>query len=97
MRRAILLALLLAGCVAEPGEAPVEKTAKPAMAAAPRPRIVIPERLRSCPTPPTVPPAPRTVEQIGAYARALEASRAECAARLRQVIEKIDAAKRSGP
>lgn len=86
MRYAVLLALLLAGCVDEPAK---PRHAMPAPAAVTAPPIEIPPRLRSCPMPPTAPPAPRTVDQLGAYAVALEANRAECAERLRLVVEMI--------
>lgn len=92
MRRFVLVALLLAGCEAAPAAAPVAKMAPvTAPAAVSAPPIEIPARLRSCPLPPTVPPVPRTVEQLGAYAIALEANREECAERLRLVIEMIEA------
>jgi len=91
VRPAILLALLLAGCAAKPAEAPVAHQAAPAPVAVTAPPIEIPPRLRSCPIPPTAPQAPRTVEQIGAYAIALEANRAECAERLRLVVQMIEA------
>lgn len=90
MRRAVLLALLLSGCAATPAEAPAEKHASPAPVAVTAPPIEIPPRLRSCPLPPTAPPAPRTVEQLGAYAIALEENRVECAERLRLVVQMIE-------
>lgn len=89
MRRAVLLALLLSGCMAAPAGAPAEKVAL-ALVAVTAPPIEIPPRLRSCPLPPTAPPAPRTVEQLGAYAIALEANRAECAERHRLVVQMIE-------
>ncbi len=89
MRRAVLLALLLTGCAAKPADAPADKSA-PAPAAVAAPAIEIPARLRSCPMPPTAPPAPRTVEQLGAYAIALEANRAECAYRLKRLVDLVE-------
>lgn len=91
--RALCLALLLAGCAIVPQQ-------QAAPVAAPAARPLPPEELTVCPVGPEIPvePAtPRTVEQVLAWAAALEealerseAARRECRRRLGALNEWID-------
>lgn len=51
----------------------------------PLPELIVPGEFRSCATPPNTPPTPRTVGQIGQYARDLSDAHADCARTLRRL------------
>jgi hypothetical protein len=90
MRRAVLLALLLAACADSPAEAPPVAPATPAPAAIERAQpIEIPPLLRSCALPPAPPPAPRTVEQVATWAGELSDAYADCAYRVKRLVDLI--------
>jgi hypothetical protein len=94
MRRVILVALALASCAPmqtvpvapAPAEAPMPEAAAPAVMIVP---LHVPHRLRACPDAPTEPAAPRTIEQVAAWAGELDDAYGECAARLRRLVDLI--------